>query len=180
MSPPRWAAGPASCAFPSDAGPEKQAPTKATAYEQGTPTPRQGKPDGTRARGLGRAQLPPLHPEPGVAQLGLFGADSATLDSDSEDALDERFWRFHRDNPAVYRELCRLARLGRGRGRQRLSIGQLFEVLRWELPVSTNGDEFRLNNSFRSRYARLLEREPELAGSFELRELHTLSALAAS
>lgn len=91
--------------------------------------------------------------------------------------LDERFDRFHAAHPEVYRELRRLAHQARNAGRTRIGMKQLFEVLRWErmlagLPDETEG--WKLNNSYSSRYARLLmDREPELAGMFEIRELKT-------
>lgn len=57
-------------------------------------------------------------------------------------------------------------------GRTRIGVGMLFEVLRWHSQRATTGDPFRLNNSYRSRYARLLiERRPEWAHLFELRRL---------
>lgn len=40
--------------------------------------------------------------------------------------------------------------------------------------MRTHGDEFKLNNNFRSHYARaLMQRERELAGFFELRRLRS-------
>lgn len=84
--------------------------------------------------------------------------------------LTERFAEFHADNPHVYYQLKRLALAQRRAGNDRGSINQLFEVLRWQVSMSTAGDDFKLNNNWRSFYARLLmEQEPELAGFFETR-----------
>lgn len=93
-----------------------------------------------------------------------------------EQTIDERFAAFHELNPHVYDELRRLALDLVHRGRARIGIGMLFEVLRWSSSMSTIGDEYRLNNDFRSRYARLLAaQESELAEAFEFRALTSLA-----
>lgn len=54
----------------------------------------------------------------------------------------------------------------------RVGIGMFFELLRWRYGQATQGDAFRLNNNFRSRYVRLLtEQHPEWAPLFETRAL---------
>lgn len=90
------------------------------------------------------------------------------------DTLQQRFESFHRANPAVYAALKRLALDMRRRGVRRYGIGGLFELLRWQYAMQTHGDDYALNNNWRSRYARLLMDEvPELRGFFEVRELQT-------
>ena len=85
----------------------------------------------------------------------------------------ERFWRFHEANPQVYSTLRRLSLDLVDRGHSRIGIGMLFEVIRWQIAMTTTDKEFKLNNNLRSRYARLLmKNEPRLAGVFETRELH--------
>jgi hypothetical protein len=94
----------------------------------------------------------------------------------SEDggSLTEQFIRFHRANPWVYDALVTLARDLVHRGHRRVGIGMLFEVLRWQYQMRTVGDDFKLNNNFRSRYARLIMgSEPDLADVFETRELRS-------
>lgn len=92
-------------------------------------------------------------------------------------SLDERFADFHSHNPHVYDALVALAREARRiNGRAKVGIGMLFEVLRWQTFIRTQGeserDGYKLNNVFRSRYARLImERERDLAGIFDTREL---------
>ena len=89
-------------------------------------------------------------------------------------SLDERFALFHRANPWVAKALEALTADLVARGRTRIGIGMLFEVLRWQHSRQTVGDDFKLNNSYRSRYARLLmELHPEWEGLFEIRRLHT-------
>ena len=90
-------------------------------------------------------------------------------------SLQAAFEQFHRDNPLVYETLVRLATEWRGRGYQRCGIGMLWEVMRWEVSMSTTGDEFKLNNNFRSRYVRKLVGEhPEFGEMFEMRELKAI------
>lgn len=90
----------------------------------------------------------------------------------SEDSLEERFMAFHVENPHVYDELRRLALDLKRKGVTRYGIAGLFEVLRYDSALATGGDAFKLNNSFRSFYARLLmDNEPRLRDFFELRTM---------
>ena len=86
-----------------------------------------------------------------------------------------RFEWFHESNPHVYRNLRALA-LGmrRQRGKKRVGIKMLYEVLRYQYDIQTTGQEFKLNNNYTAYYARLLmAQEPELAGLFEVREIRS-------
>lgn len=86
----------------------------------------------------------------------------------------ERFAQFHEANPQVYTHLVALARAGKAAGAHHLGIGMLFEELRWQSTIGTIGEEFKLNNNFRSHYARrIMAQEADLRGVFELRELST-------
>lgn len=88
--------------------------------------------------------------------------------------IQKRFELFHAANPWVYDELLGLITQMRSRGRRRLGIGMLFEVLRWNWYLQTDDptSEWKLNNNYRSRYARLIiEDFPHLEGFFELRAL---------
>ena len=86
-------------------------------------------------------------------------------------ALDDRFEAFHRENPQVFTALRALALRMVDAGVRQYGIAGLFEVLRYEHLIQTQGDGFKLNNSFRAFYARLLmEREPRLRGFFETRQ----------
>lgn len=88
-----------------------------------------------------------------------------------EQTLSERFAEFHAANPHVYTQLVELARQQHTyAGRRHLGIAQLFEVLRWKHSISTNTSDFKLNNSYRSFYAReIMQNEADLAGVFEIR-----------
>lgn len=75
-------------------------------------------------------------------------------------------------NPHIYETLRRFALEAKRAGRSRIGIAAIFERVRWYTQVETRDDTFKLNNNWRSYYARLLmEREPELAGLFETRKL---------
>lgn len=88
----------------------------------------------------------------------------------SQDTIDESFWAFHQANPQVYEALRAIA-LWCVRNGRRMGIKAIYERVRWELAIQTDGEEeYRLNNNYTSLYARMLmAREPELAGFFETR-----------
>jgi hypothetical protein len=95
------------------------------------------------------------------------------------DVLDDRmdrvglaFAKFHAENPEVMERLVAMARKYREAGISR-GIGYFFEVMRHErIMASRDAQGFKLNNNFRSRYARLIERKcPDLVGFFRKRRL---------
>lgn len=89
--------------------------------------------------------------------------------------IDARFQVFHAEHPEVYREFVRLAREARASGLPRVGAKLIAEVIRWNrLTSGKDAEGFRINNVFVSRYARLImEREPDLEGFFETRELQS-------
>lgn len=87
--------------------------------------------------------------------------------------LREKFEKFDKENPHVYKKLVDIAFIAKKSGIKKLSTKLLFEKLRWDYMVSTThpDDEFRLNNSYTSFYARKIMKEnPKLQGLFEIRE----------
>ncbi len=94
--------------------------------------------------------------------------------------IQAQFQRFHQAHPEVYDGLLKLARQADDApyaGRTSIGIGMLFEVLRWSWHIDglpDDAEEWKLNNNYRSRYARLImARNPDLDGLFELRKLTT-------
>lgn len=91
----------------------------------------------------------------------------------ADDSLSNRWWSFHGRHPEVYAGLVYLARQARRRGAQRLGIGMIYEVLRWETMMGADvpsEEPFRLNNNMRAYYARfIMETCPDLAGIFTTR-----------
>lgn len=118
-------------------------------------------------------------------QLGLFDRlpplvePGETGEAGEALTIQARFLRFHARNPQVYRALVRLARDLLARGKERLGIGMLWEVLRWQTMIQSVDDgEFKLNDHYRSRYARLIMRqEPDLSDVFEVRRLRAGDAV---
>ncbi|MFF8769051.1 hypothetical protein [Kitasatospora sp. NPDC015120] len=89
--------------------------------------------------------------------------------------IQERFEQFHDLNPWVLTELERLTAECIEARFSKISLGMLFELVRYSYGRATlSADDFRLNNDFRSRYARLLiERHPEWGSHIEVRALRT-------
>jgi hypothetical protein len=91
-----------------------------------------------------------------------------------EMTLAERFRAFHGANPWVYRAYERLAADWVARGNTRIGVKMLTEIIRWQYGRETTGRAFRIDNSFTSRYARMLvDRNPGWDGLFETRKLRT-------
>lgn len=85
---------------------------------------------------------------------------------------DELFWAFHQANPEVYLELEKLSLQWFSVGHKHGSMKMFYEYLRYNRGIQTVSEDFKLNNNYHSRYARLLiEKHPELKDFFELREL---------
>jgi hypothetical protein len=89
--------------------------------------------------------------------------------------LREEYERFINANPHVYAAFVSLARQAKARGKKRLAIKALLEVVRWELSLKIAGPgEFKLNNSISPYLARaIMTREPDLAGIFEIRRVRS-------
>jgi len=102
------------------------------------------------------------------SQVELFGFGKPTI--------AEQFRRFHGEHPEVYEELVSLARQAK-KARRQVGIGLIFEVLRWNRIIAglpDTNEEFKLNNNYRSRYARLImRRESDLSDFFETRRLRS-------
>jgi hypothetical protein len=90
-------------------------------------------------------------------------------------SIRKNFERFHRENPHVYVLLVQYARQVKAAGVTHYAIATLFERVRWHLTIDTKSrDGFKLNNNYRAHYARLImAQEHDLAGLFELREIHS-------
>lgn len=92
--------------------------------------------------------------------------------TEPEMSIQERFDAFHAANPWVADSLEALVADWLANDNSRVGMKQMVEVVRWEYGRRTKGDEFRLNNNYTSRYARLLiARHPEWADAIEVREL---------
>mgnify|MGYP003466352705 CR=1 FL=1 len=86
--------------------------------------------------------------------------------------LQQKFDKYHKDNPHVLNALIKMTDDAIAKGHNHLGMDLLFNVLRWESMISTRGDEYKINNSYSSRYVRLIEElRPDLIGVFSKREL---------
>jgi hypothetical protein len=86
---------------------------------------------------------------------------------------EERFYKFHAENPEIYVELVRRATALIARGLFNFGVRLLWESMRFDYMISTarGRDDFKLNDHAAPFYARLIMvREPHLADVFELRE----------
>lgn len=84
----------------------------------------------------------------------------------------DRWLRFHRINPQIYRLFQKYAEQAKEAGRERYGARQIWELIRWDLYVKTKTDDgIKLNDHYPPYYARLLMlRDPRFAGFFERRD----------
>ena len=95
-----------------------------------------------------------------------------------QDTIQSRFEAFDKANPRIYEYVKRFALEAKHSGRPHFGIAAIIERARWELAISvvktSFDDDWKINNDYRSRYARRLMSEvPELAGFFRVRDLRT-------
>lgn len=75
----------------------------------------------------------------------------------------KKFEIFHKNNGHVLSELIKLCEHAVQFGRRKLSMSQMFEVLRWDYSFKTDAQDFKLCNSYRAYYTRLIRKvRPEL------------------
>ena len=88
--------------------------------------------------------------------------------------IQDKFEEYHRARPEIMVHLLRLVAEVRGRGFKHYGMKSFWERMRWHFQIEQGDAEFKLNNSYTSRYARkLVEENPELEGFFEMRELQS-------
>jgi len=73
----------------------------------------------------------------------------------SFDFGNEKFWKYHRENPQIYEAFKKVTLRAIQRGFKHFSAEAVFNVIRWETAVTANEDQFKVNNNFRSYYSRL-------------------------
>jgi hypothetical protein len=90
--------------------------------------------------------------------------------------IQERFEAFHAAHPEVYEQFRAIAQQLYDQGWRHYGAGTIYEVLRFHADTADGRDAepFKLNNIYRSRYARLLMLEyPHFADFFEIRQLRS-------
>jgi len=91
--------------------------------------------------------------------------------------IEQRFQDFHSANPHVFERIIELLSQVRARGKYRVGMKMIFEVLRWEYFLRTDRPEgeFLLNNDFSSRYSRMVaSTRPDLGALLEVRKLRAV------
>lgn len=86
--------------------------------------------------------------------------------------LERRFADFHRSNPGIYAEIERKAlQLANVGERKRIGIAEIVEDIRYDYRATSKGDAFKINNSWRAFYSRLLlHRNSSLASLIGVRK----------
>jgi hypothetical protein len=94
--------------------------------------------------------------------------------SESASAGELKFWKFHCNNPQVYAALRHFSLQMKKAGRRKYGMKAIAERVRFHFDLTTDDAQFKFNNNYTSRYARLLMKQvPELQGFFDMRELKT-------
>lgn len=79
------------------------------------------------------------------------------------------FIKFHDKHPHIFMKLVELAVTAKSKGRNKYSIAQLFEILRWHIDIE-GGEDFKLPNDHKPYYARLLAcYDTTFAGFFDFK-----------
>jgi len=68
----------------------------------------------------------------------------------------QKFIEFHKKNPHVLDILENLSNEMYNTGKEKYGFQTIYAVLRWRHDLSTSGDKFKLNDLYRSLYARTL------------------------
>lgn len=83
---------------------------------------------------------------------------------------EARFTEFHNANPHIYAEIVKRVESLKLAGVTRIGIAMIFEAMRYDHMVRTQGEPWKLNNTFRAYFVRLLLRErPDFEGLIETR-----------
>lgn len=102
-------------------------------------------------------------------EINETGDEQYKLALTPEPDLIQKFRQYHKDNPHVYVQLRSLSFQAMNRGFACYGIGALAEVIRWNRGP-TKSDDFKLSNSHRACYSRMLmQYEPSLRGFFRLK-----------
>jgi hypothetical protein len=90
--------------------------------------------------------------------------------------IQERFEKFHAENPHIYHYFVLYARQAKAAGYEHYGCHAIMQRVRWHMEIETRSDDgFKINNDFSSRYARrIMEQEPDLKCFFVTRRLEVL------
>jgi len=68
------------------------------------------------------------------------------------------FKKYDKENPHIWKEFVRIAKITQDKGFSRYSSKGIFELIRWHTSARGN-DGFKLNNNYHADYGRKLMRE---------------------
>ena len=89
------------------------------------------------------------------------------------DEIQVAFEEFHRAHPQVWQMFVRFTWEAKDAGLDRYSADAILHRIRWFVNVENRDDEFKINNNFASRYARMLmEHYTGWDGFFQTRVLN--------
>ena len=68
-----------------------------------------------------------------------------------------KFWKYHEDNPHVFKHFKRLAWEYKNAGNNKCSAALIGNVIRWQVSIETQSEDgFKISNDWLPLYARLL------------------------
>jgi hypothetical protein len=90
-------------------------------------------------------------------------------------SIDESFKEYHEKNPIIYEYFKEYLREVVKAGKKKTSAKMILNRIRWEIYIKTNSEEeYKINDAFTSRYARLFADEhPDYEYLFNFRKLRT-------
>jgi len=84
--------------------------------------------------------------------------------------LQEKFDKFHADNPYVWELFKRFTFEAINKGYDNFSVALVAERIRWETLIETSDTDFKLNNNYKAFYARKFHKVfPKYDGIFRTR-----------
>jgi hypothetical protein len=88
--------------------------------------------------------------------------------------IQKKFEEFDTKNPLVWSLFKQQVFKAISKGKKKLSAKTILGFIRWNLTLTTTGDEFKINDIFTSRYARkYIEQFPQHKEVFNLRNLRS-------
>lgn len=89
-------------------------------------------------------------------------------------SIDQRFTDYHKDHPQVYEWFKTFALQAIDRKKGKTSAKLIVNRIRWEMNFQVIGEDYRINDAYSSRYARLFIKDfPEYTSYLEMRELRS-------
>lgn len=111
-----------------------------------------------------------------MTQLEFSDIQHPAIFGDISPRVVDAFISYHRENPQVYEGFVRYAKALKQAGREHYGAKGIMEKLRFETAIQ-GGDDFKINNSYSSCYARLMAWEfSEFRDFFEFRHSSKVAA----